>query len=191
MARYSEQHKQETRQRILDAAGRRLKRDGIDGSGIATLMSDANLTNGAFYAHFASKEDLVAATVAEQIRGQRAVMAELGPGRAGLEQAVRSYLSKEHRDDPGGGCPSAALLDEIGRCPDAVRLAYTEGMVGLIDDLAARLAPKDPASARVRVLGVFASMVGALQLARALADPELSDAVLDRGIEQALRLLRS
>ena len=90
-----------------------------------------------------------------------------------------------------GGCPSAALLDEIGRCPDAVRLAYTEGMVGLIDDLAARLAPKDPASARVRVLGVFASMVGALQLARALADPELSDAVLDRGIEQALRLLRS
>jgi AcrR family transcriptional regulator len=191
MARYSEQHKQETRRRILDVAGRRLKRDGIDGSGIATLMNDADLTNGAFYAHFSSKEDLVAATVAEQIRGQRAAMAAVGPGRTGLERVVRSYLSKEHRDDPGNGCPSAALLDEIGRCPDSVRRAYTDGMVGMIDDLAARLAPKDLHSARVRVFGVFASMVGTLQLARALTDRELSDAVLERGVEQALRQLRA
>jgi TetR/AcrR family transcriptional regulator, transcriptional repressor for nem operon len=191
MARYSDQHKQETRCRILDAAGRRLKRDGIDGSGIATLMSDADLTNGAFYAHFSSKEDLVAATVAEQIRGQRAALAEAGPGRAGLEQMVRSYLSKEHRDDPGEGCPSAALLDEIGRSPDSVRSAYTDGMVAVIDDLAARLAPKDLKSARVRVFTVFASMVGTLQLARALTDRELSDAVLERGVELALRQLRT
>jgi TetR/AcrR family transcriptional repressor of nem operon len=191
MARYSEQHKQETRRRILDTAGRRLKRDGIDGSGIATLMSDADLTNGAFYAHFSSKEDLVAATVAEQIRGQRAALAEVGPGRAGLEQMVRSYLSKEHRDDPGAGCPSAALLDEIGRSPDSVRRAYTDGMVAMIDDLAARLAPKDLKSARVRVFTVFASMVGTLQVARALTDRELSDAVLERGVEQALRQLRT
>ena len=159
MARYSEQHKQETRRRILDTAGRRLKRDGIDGSGIATLMSDANLTNGAFYAHFSSKEDLVAATVAEQISGQRAALAEVGPGRAGLEQMVRSYLSKEHRDDPGGGCPSAALLDEIGRSSDSVRGAYTDSMVAMMDDLAARLAPKDLKAARVLVFAVFASMV--------------------------------
>ena len=191
MARYGEHHKQETRRRILEAAGRRLKRDGIDGSGIATLMNDADLTNGAFYAHFGSKEDLVAATIAEQLRSQRAIIAQLAPGRAGLEQVVRSYLSREHRDDAGNGCPSAALLDEIGRCPDAVRRAYTDGMVGLIDDLAARLAPKDPASARVRAFTVFASMAGTLQLSRALADRELSDAVLEQGLEQALRLLRS
>lgn len=191
MARYSEQHKQETRGRILEAAGRRLKRDGIDGSGIATLMSDADLTNGAFYAHFASKEDLVAATVAEQISGQRGALAEVAPGRAGLEQMVRSYLSKEHRDDPGNGCPSAALLDEIGRSPDSVRRAYTDGMVAMIDDLAVRLAPRDLKSARVRLLAVFASMVGTLQLARALTDRELSDAVLELGVEQALGQLRS
>ena len=191
MARYSEQHKQETRRRILDAAGRRLKRDGIDGSGIATLMSDADLTNGAFYAHFASKEDLVAATVAEQISGQRAALAEVGPGLAGLEQMVRSYLSKEHRDDPGNGCPSAALLDEIGRSADSVRGAYTDGMVAMIDDLAARLAPTDLKAARRRVFGAFASMVGTLQLARALTDRELSDAILELGVEQALHQLRS
>jgi TetR/AcrR family transcriptional regulator, transcriptional repressor for nem operon len=71
MARYGKDHKQATRRRIVAAAGRRLKRDGIDGSGVATLMADAGLTNGAFYAHFDSKEDLVASTVADQLREQR------------------------------------------------------------------------------------------------------------------------
>lgn len=191
MARYGEHHKQETRRRILDAAGRRLKQDGIDGSGISTLMHDADLTNGAFYAHFASKEDLVAATIAEQIAGQRAAMADLPPGRAGLEQAVRSYLSREHLEQPAHGCPSAALLDEIARGPEAVRHAYTDGMIGLIDDLAAHLAPKDPASARVRVFVLFASIVGTMQLARAVSDRQLADEILEQGVEQALRLLKA
>mgnify|MGYP003547434477 CR=1 FL=1 len=191
MARYGKDHKLATRRRIIEAAGRRLKRDGIDGSGVAALMADAGLTNGAFYAHFDSKEDLVAATVAEQISGQRAALVEVEPGWAGLEQMVRSYLSRGHRDDPGNGCPSAALLDEIGRSPDSVRRAYTDGMVALIDDLAARLAPEDLTSARVRVFAVFASMVGTLQLARALTDRDLSDSILELGVEQALRQLRS
>ena len=64
--RYSKGHKQATRQRILEAAGRRFKQDGIDGAGVATLMSDAGLTNGAFYAHFESKDDLVANVLADQ-----------------------------------------------------------------------------------------------------------------------------
>jgi AcrR family transcriptional regulator len=115
MARYGKEHKQATRQRIIEAAGRRLKRDGIDGSGIATLMADAGLTNGAFYAHFESKQDLVAQTVAEQLREQRQRFAALPARRAGLEQIVRAYLSVDHRDNPDAGCPSAALLDEIGR----------------------------------------------------------------------------
>src|SRR6266498_1396128 len=71
MARYGKEHKQATRRRIIETAGSRLKRDGIDGSGIATLMADAGLTNGAFYAHFDSKEDLVANAVVEQLREQR------------------------------------------------------------------------------------------------------------------------
>jgi AcrR family transcriptional regulator len=69
--RYSKDHKQATRQRILEAAGRRFKEDGIDGAGVAAVMSDADLTNGAFYAHFASKEDLVANELADQLRAQR------------------------------------------------------------------------------------------------------------------------
>src|SRR5437773_6754378 len=103
MARYGNDHKQATRRRIIAAAGRRLKRDGVDGSGISTVMADAGLTNGAFYAHFDSKEDLVANALADQLREQR----ERFSGQP-VEQIVRGYLSVQHRDNPEGGCPSAA-----------------------------------------------------------------------------------
>ena len=184
MARYGKDHKQATRRRIVEAAGRRLKRDGIDGSGVATLMADAGLTNGAFYAHFDSKEDLVASAVADQLREQRERFSTQS-----LEEIVRGYLSTEHRDDTEGGCPSAALLDEIVRSPDAVKRAYTDGQLATIDDAAARLAPDDPQSARVRMLGVFALMVGTLQVSRALADRQLADDVLAQGSQNALALL--
>jgi TetR/AcrR family transcriptional regulator, transcriptional repressor for nem operon len=189
MARYGKQHKQATRRRIIAAAGRRLKRDGIDGSGVAALMADAGLTNGAFYAHFASKEDLVATAVADQLREQRERYRTQISDRAGVEQMVRDYLAPGHRDNPADGCPSAALLDEIGRCPDATKRSYTEGMLDIVDHLAALIAPQDPHSARARTLSLFATLIGTLQLSRALADRQLADAVLEQGIQNALALL--
>lgn len=189
VARYGKEHKQETRRRIVEVAGRRFKQDGIDGSGIATLMKDAGLTNGAFYAHFESKEDLVATTVAEQLREQREAFSAAAPDRAGLEQIMRAYLSGEHRDNPSGGCPSAALLEEIGRCPDATKEAYTDGLLAMVDDIAARLAPDDPRSARPRTLGLFAIMIGTLQLSRAIVDRQLAEQVLEQGVQDALALL--
>src|SRR5437879_11446993 len=110
MARYGKEQKQATRRRIIEAAGRRLKRDGIDGSGIATLMADAGLTNGAFYAHFDSKDDLIATAVADQLQSQADHLRELPLAQAGVEQFVRWYFSAEHRDNPEDGCPSASLL---------------------------------------------------------------------------------
>ncbi|MFF3850361.1 TetR/AcrR family transcriptional regulator [Streptomyces sp. NPDC002328] len=190
MARYGKEHKQATRQRIIETAGRRFKRDGIDGSGISTLMADAGLTNGAFYAHFASKDDLVATAVADQLRTQYAnVIEQAAPGIAGVEQIVRWYLSPQHRDSPDDGCPSAALLDEIGRCADEAKQAYTDGVLAVIDGIAARLAPADPRSVHTKTLSVYAMMVGTLQLSRALADRRLSDELLDEGIRNALTLL--
>jgi TetR/AcrR family transcriptional regulator, transcriptional repressor for nem operon len=184
MARYGKDHKLATRRRIIETAGRRLKRDGIDGAGVAALMADAGLTNGAFYAHFDSKEDLVSTAVADQVREQREALHALS-----LEEIVRGYLSTAHRDDIEGGCPSAALLDEIARSTDAVRRAYTDGQVAFIDDVAARLAPEDPQSARLQAFGVFALMVGTLQVSRALADQPLADELLGQGIQNALALL--
>ncbi|HEX4727857.1 MAG TPA: hypothetical protein VH298_08670, partial [Jatrophihabitans sp.] len=132
---------------------------------------------------------LVATTLAEQLRQQREGFSALPAGRAGVEQIVRDYLSIQHRDHPADGCPSAALLDEIGRCTDATKQAYTDGVLAMIDDIAARLMPADPPSARVKTLSVYALMIGTLQLSRALADRRLADAVLDQGIQNALTIL--
>ena len=189
MARYGQDHKDATRRRIIDAAGRRLKRDGIDGSGIAPLMADAGLTNGAFYAHFASKDDLVASVVEEELRLQAAGLGALDSGLAGVEQLVRAYLSPEHRDHPGAGCPSAALLDEIGRSDELIRRAYTAGARTVIDEIALRLAPGDPDMAHGLAVNVFSLIVGTLQLSRAVADPDLSTEVLEKGLECALTLI--
>jgi TetR/AcrR family transcriptional regulator, transcriptional repressor for nem operon len=187
--RYTKDHKQATRQRILEAAGRRFKQDGIDGAGVAAVMSDAGLTNGAFYAHFASKEDLVANVVADQLRTQRQNVDAQPPDRAGLEAFIRAYLSPQHRDQPADGCPSAALLDEIARRPAATRQAFTDELLATADDIAARLDPTDANAARTDALTLLGFMIGTLQLARALTDPNLSDQLLTRGVETALKLL--
>ncbi|MER6184152.1 TetR family transcriptional regulator [Streptomyces sp. NPDC001652] len=155
------EHKQATRQRIIETAGRRFKRDGIDTSGVSTLMKDAGLTNGAFYTHFTSKDDLVATTVTNQLQAQNAgIVTQATPGRAGLEQIVRRYLSAWHRDSPGDGCPSAALLDEIARRTDPTKQAYTHGVLLVIDGIAARMAPGDPLTVCTRTLSDYAMMAG-------------------------------
>jgi len=187
--RYGKDQKQATRQRILEAAGRRFKEDGIDGAGVAAVMSDAGLTNGAFYAHFASKEDLVANVLADQLRAQRHSFAALPAGRAGLETFVRAYLSPQHRDQCADGCPSAALLDEIARRPAATRQVFTDELTNEIDDIATRLDPNDIEAARTNALTVFGLMVGTLQLARALVDRDLSDRLLNQGVTTTLQIV--
>lgn len=191
MARYDEAHKAATRARILESAGHRFKRDGIDGSGVAVLMKDAGLTNGAFYAHFGSKDDLVEAVVANELARQVEGFADLPEGAAGVEELVRRYLSTAHRDDPAHGCPSAALLDEIARSPEHVRVAFTAGLLGVVDAIEARLAPGSTPTTQSRAQGmsVFALMIGTVQVARATTDPVLADEVIERGLTNALTLL--
>jgi TetR/AcrR family transcriptional regulator, transcriptional repressor for nem operon len=187
--RYPKDQKQATRQRILEAAGRRFKQDGIDGAGVAAVMSDAGLTNGAFYAHFKSKEDLVANVLADQLRAQREGFDGLPSDRAGLEAMVRLYLSPQHRDQCADGCPSAALLDEIVRRPAATRQVFTDEQLTTADEIAARLDPTDPEAARTDALTLLGLMFGTLQLSRALTDRDLSDQLLAQGVETALKLL--
>ena len=190
MARYGKEHKEATRRRIIEAAGQRLKRDGIDGSGVSVLMADAGLTNGAFYAHFASKEDLVATAVADQLRqqleryraqalrprGSRAVGARVPVDRAPRRPRARLPLRGPARRDRA-----------LWRCHQA-RLHRRGPGTGRPDRLPI-LAPSDPQSARGQTLSLFALLIGTLQLSRALADRRLADEVLERGIENALALL--
>ena len=187
--RYSKDQKQTTRQRILEAAGRRFKQDGIDGAGVASVMSDAGLTNGAFYGHFRSKEDLVANVLGDQLRAQRRSFDSQPAGRAGIEAFIRSYLSPQHRDHSADGCPSAALIDEIVRRPAATKDVFTDELTRTMDDIASRLDPTDAEAARTDALALFGFMLGTLQLARTLTDRDRSDQLLARGVETALGLL--
>lgn len=187
--RYAKEHKSETRRRIIQTAAQRFKRDGIDGVGVSTLMADAGLTNGAFYGHFASKEDLVAHAIADQLDEQREEVSATPLDRGGVEQFIRHYLSADHRDHRAHGCPSAALLDEIGRCADITRQVYTDGLLGVMEAIAARLPAEGVQVSRSAVLSVFALMVGAVQLSRALTDRALADELLERAVADALSLL--
>ena len=187
--RYSNDQKQTTRQRILEAAGRRFKQDGIAGAGVASVMSDAGLTNGAFYGHFTSKEDLVANVLADQLRAQRRSFESQPAGRAGIEAFIRSYLSPQHRDQSADGCPSAAMIDEVVRRPAATKQVFTDELMRTMDDIASRLDPTDIEAARTGALALFGFMLGTLQLARTLTDRDRSDQLLARGVETALGLL--
>src|SRR5689334_10389361 len=178
MARYAPEHKEAVRRRMIETAGRRFKADGIDGSGIATLVADAGLTNGAFYGHFRSKDDLVATVVADQLAAQVTAVEALPTGLDSIVAFLREYLSPAHRDDRAGGCPSAALLDEIGRCDEATRQAYTAGAQAMIAAITQHLDDGDAEWARERAIGIFTLLVGALQAARAVTDTELSDGIL-------------
>ena len=147
-------------------------------------MADAGLTNGAFYAHFDSKEDLVASTVADQLREQR----ESFSAQSLEEISSRSTCRLSTATTPKAAVHRPPCSTRSPRSSDAIKRAYTDGLLAMIDDIAARLAPDDPQSARVKTLGVFALMVGTLQVSRALADRQLADDVLEQGIQNALAL---
>ncbi|MCE5287988.1 MAG: TetR/AcrR family transcriptional regulator [Nocardiaceae bacterium] len=191
MARYAPEHKDATRRRMIETAGRRFKSDGFAGSGIATLVGDAGLTNGAFYSHFESKDDLITTVVAEQIAAQAARIEALPVGIASVEAFLRDYLSAEHRDNPADGCPSAALLDEISRCSEATRSAYTDGAHRMIQAIVHLLDAGDTPDAYDRAIGLYTLLVSSLQLARAVNDPALSDQILSAAYRNAMTIAAS
>ena len=131
----------------------------------------------------------MANVVADQLRTQEATLRALPDGLAALEDFVRDYLTPHHRDHPGAGCPSAALLDEIGRCDKAVRDSYSAGAQSIVDVIAAHLSPRDPSAARTTALGLFTILVGTMQLARAISDRKLSNDILESGIRNARLLM--
>ncbi|MER8866903.1 TetR/AcrR family transcriptional regulator [Mesorhizobium sp. M0751] len=185
--RYEKGRKDASRSRIMEVAAERFRSDGIAASGLATIMSDAGLTNGAFYPHFQSKAELVRESVAAALDAQsHQVQEALDAG--GPEMAIEAYLSAEHRDNPGKGCASAALLPEIARQPPETRALYAERVQSLVRQIAEALPQtNDPEGA---ALGMFATLIGALQLARAVEGTELSDRILAAGAAAAKALIR-
>ena len=102
--RYEKGHKDATRARIVDVASRQFRENGVAAAGLAGIMAEAGLTNGAFYAHFKSKEDLLRAVLADALGRRETTLRTASERGAGLEATIRDYLSPRHRDDPGRKC---------------------------------------------------------------------------------------
>ncbi|MER8920117.1 TetR/AcrR family transcriptional regulator [Mesorhizobium sp. M0802] len=185
--RYEKGRKEASRDRIVEVAAQRFRGDGIAASGLAAIMGDAGLTNGAFYPHFQSKAELVRESLVAALESQSQQLQEV-LAAGGPEMGIAAYLSAEHRDNPGAGCASAALLPELARQPPETRQVYTERLLVLVRQLSAVLPQtKDPEAA---ALGVFATLIGTLQLARAAAGTELSDRILAAGADAARSLIQ-
>ena len=180
--RYDKGHKEASRRRIMEVAGERFRSDGIAASGLATIMSDAGLTNGAFYPHFRSKAELVRESVAAAMEDQAKLM-----GSGGLEAAIDAYLSANHRDNPATGCTLAALLPELAREPAETREVWAKRFLAAVNKLGAGLSPRtpDPESAAI---GIYATLIGALQLARVVQGTPLSDRIMAAGANAARTL---
>lgn len=160
--------------------------------GLSGIMADAGLTNGAFYTHFASKDDLVRETLVHALEAQEIELKTLADASGNVVLAIRNYLSARHRDNAGSGCPSASLLGEVGRQPIETREAYTDCLVSVIDLIAAALPGNNPdinpGDARRRALAIFGLMAGTLQLSRAVTDISLSNEILEAGASAAIAL---
>ena len=193
MKRATLRSKEATHERIVEAAARAIRRTGYDGTGVADIMKGAGLTHGGFYAHFASREAMLAEAADRAGSESVAMMERIGataPPSKALQAMMEAYLSKAHVEGVETGCAAAALGSEMPRQAPEVRRAATRRIKEMID-LVARQSPDwGQPSAHERALVTVATMVGTLVLARAVDDPRLSDALRKAALKH-LALTRS
>lgn len=171
--RYRPEHRVKTHQRIVKDASRRIRAEGLTGAAVSAVMRDAGLTHGGFYKHFRSKDDLVMESLSEAFREMADFLAQAaqksGPGTA-WKAIVKNYLSAEHCDHPGCGCPLAALAPELARADKAMRAQ----ILGELRKYKSRMLPFMPgrrAADKERAFEVIIStMLGAVAIARILPD---------------------
>ena len=178
--------KEATHERIVDAAACAIRRSGYDGTSVADIMQQAGLTHGGFYAHFASREAMLAEAAdragAEAAAATARVAAGASPELA-LQTMVTAYLSQEHVKNVERGCPVAALGSEMPRQASEVRRASTRRIKEMIDVVARHLPNWGQAEAHERALVIVSTMVGTLLIARAVDDPKLSDDLLESALK--------
>jgi TetR/AcrR family transcriptional repressor of nem operon len=172
--------KEASHERIVGAAARAIRRSGYNGTGVADIMKEAGLTHGAFYAHFASREAMLAEAAdcagAQSNAAAAKILSAVPPDQA-LRTLLETYLSKAHVEAIETGCPISALGSEMPRQSAEVRRAATLRIKEMIDLVARQLPDWGQPSAHEHALAMVASMVGTLILARAVDDSALSNAL--------------
>jgi TetR/AcrR family transcriptional repressor of nem operon len=167
----SKEQMAENRRRILDVASRLFRERGFDAVSVSEVMKAAGLTHGGFYGHFASKDDLVAETISH-------VLARDRDEGFDLRAYLCDYLAPRHRDNPAKGCPTAGLAAHIRHQTPAARTALADGLRFQIERVMKAFPLADAAEARRTAIGIWATMVGAVILSRAIDDTALSDEIL-------------
>jgi TetR/AcrR family transcriptional regulator, transcriptional repressor for nem operon len=172
------------RERILDAAAQLFRERGFEGIGVADLMKEAGLTHGGFYGHFSSKDDLIAQASARELTRSLAHLSEFAERASddSLAAVASAYLTRNHRDNPGTGCVLAALGPDVSRQGPAVRRAVTDYVRAVVDLLVKLVPGTSKAARRGKAISVYATLVGAMVLARAVDDRALSQEILDAGV---------
>jgi TetR/AcrR family transcriptional repressor of nem operon len=168
---------------VLTEAARELRAQGPHQIGVAAVMAKAGLTQGGFYAHFASKDDLVAQTIDHMFGESAARWARETEGRSakeGLAAYVDFYLSQAHRDTRGAGCPLPFLSSDLPRLTEEARRRFAAGVARLRERLAEQLRELGREDPQADASSMLSELVGALSLARAEPEPDASDAILDR-----------
>lgn len=178
--------KEASHDRIVAAAARAIRRSGFDGTGVADIMKEAGLTHGAFYAHFPSREAMLAEAAgracAESAAAAANAVASMPPQEA-LASMLRAYLSPEHVAQIELGCPLAALGSETARQAPEVRRVTTRHIKEMVDLIARQSPDWGQPGAHERALVTVATMVGALLLARAVDEPALSNALCQAALK--------
>jgi TetR/AcrR family transcriptional regulator, transcriptional repressor for nem operon len=179
--RYDADQKSRTHKQILAEAASTIRAKGPDRMVVAEVMNKLGLTHGGFYAHFESKDDLVAQAITSMFDQGSAQFQRLTEGldtKQALQAYVDWYLSAAHRDAPGGGCPLAAVSGDLPRLPEEARLRYSEGVERLAGRVAKLLKTLGNKNADALALSAVSEMVGAMSLARAVGDSARSNQIL-------------
>ncbi|KAB8038228.1 TetR/AcrR family transcriptional regulator [Janthinobacterium aquaticum] len=179
--------KEQTHDRIVDVASRAIRRSGYSGTGVADIMKEAGLTHGGFYAHFESRDALLAEAASRACADSAAlvssVVASAPPGKV-LQAMMAAYLAPEHIADIETGCPLAALASEVPRQAEPVRQVADSYIKKMIEAFAYQMPDRSPPEANQQAMALLCSLIGTTVLARAVADPELSAALCAATMKQ-------
>ena len=183
---YSKSDKAETHTRIVSVAAKRFRELGLEGIGVADVMKEAGVTAGGFYKHFGSRDELVVEALAAAFKD----LDVWEEHTADMAHLLQNYLTEAHRDAPGTGCAMGALLGDITRGSKSARALYTERVKRSLPFFSALLPSSHRSDKRRRALLILSALLGALNLSRAVSDPNLSREILDGVRDELIGLVK-
>lgn len=180
--RYDTEHKSSIHGKIVKTASRQLRKKGLNGPTVATLMKASGLTHGGFYKHFSSRDDLVVEAVEESLRELTQTLIDAA-GRSGSrapwKSIIESYLSLERCDGAGRGCPIAALAPDIARTPSAMKRRTSAAILKFREELIPFMPGQTSEEKGSNFLMIMTSMVGAIVIARTMPELVVRQKILD------------